>query len=220
MTPRRLALTTALACLWGGLALAQEPPKTLPPQPKEVPKDKDKDKPPPTTTDPTAMPAQLPEEEKPPIVRPAVPGDVIDPQYRGTYVHGTTTINGGVVYNGPGPNGLFRAPQFHFGGFTPPAPYWPALSLPDYYWPGWGIHSQYFGYTPYTYGMWNTNPIPSPLAGGATYPDATLRPGETIPTNPMPPPVKEAPDSGRGSVESVPSPRVPGVPTPRAAPRG
>ena len=226
MTSHRLALAAGLTCLIGAVALGQEPPKTLPTvppgQPKEMPPvtGKDKTKPPDPIKDPVG--GRGADDVLEPPIRPAIPGDIVDRIYMGTYIHGTSTLHGGVTYEGPFPNGLFRTPNFHFGGFYAPAPFWPALALPDYYYPGFGIHSQYFGYTPYTYGLWNTNPIPSPLAGGAVYPDTSnFKPGqllpvpnlmETGPRGPMPPPgTAPAPRTpGMGSVPGQPIPTVPG----------
>lgn len=229
MTLHRLALAAGFACLTGAIALGQEPPKALPTvpsgQPKEMPPAKDKDKP--KVPDPIKDPVggRVADDAPPPPIRPALPGDIVDRVYMGTYIHGTSTMHGGVTYEGPFPNGLFRTPNFHFGGFYAPAPYWPALSLPDYYYPGFGLHSQYFGYTPYTFGLWNTNPIPSPLAGGAIYPDTSnFKPGqllpvpdtETGPRGPMPPPTTApAPrPSGMGSVPGQPIPSAPSGPVP------
>jgi hypothetical protein len=226
MTLHRLALTVGLTGLFGAFAVGQEPPKALPGQPKEMPtgKDKDKDKPK-DTTQPKDPVGGTPEEEPPPPpIRPKIPGDIVDRVFVGSYVHGTSTVHGGVAYEGPFPNGLYRTPNFHFGGFYAPAPFWPALALPDYYYPGFGIHSQYYGFTPYTFGLWNTNPIPSPLAGGAVYPDiTTLKPGQMIPVpgtetgprGPMPPPGGAAPppkEPGMGRVPGQPVPTAPGGP--------
>ncbi len=211
MTSHRLAVAAGFACLIGAAA-GQEPPKALPTVPPTVPPAGQPKEMPPVTgkpREPAPATGRTPDEPPPPPIRPALPGDIVDRIYMGSYIHGTSTLHGGVTYEGPFPNGLFRTPNFHFGGFYAPAPYWPALSLPDYYYPGWGIHSQYFGYTPYTYGLWNLNPIPSPLAGGAIYPDtSTIKPGQLIP---VPSPHDAGPRGPMPPPDTIPQPRQPGM---------